>query len=95
MQQSIWRSSTTPALHPAGVNLESEQENPGSSRPKMSDPDSPEPHPVPCADPPLTLSKPPATPKKPKVTLSKTPDASLKPPVDAKEMQTNAIEGGS
>ena len=77
VQQSIWVSNAAPApaLHPVGVNLESEQENPGSSRPKTSGPDSPETHPVPCSDSPATPSKPLVTPTKPGAMPSKTPSA--------------------
>ena len=83
---------------PAGVNLESEQENPSSSRPKASDPDSPETHPTPHTDPPITPSKPPVMPRKPEVMPSKTPDASLKPPVMPKKrtlMPQKVVPGGS
>ena len=66
-------SNTAPAPHPAGVNLESEQENPGSSRPKTSDPDSPETRPAPRSNSPATPSKPLATPMKPGATPLKTP----------------------
>ena len=59
MQRSVWRPSTTPAPQPSGVNLESEQENAGSSRPKSSDLDSPMMQPAPNTDEPLTPSKPP------------------------------------
>ena len=64
VQRSVWQSHTTPAPVPcpAGVNLESEQENASSSRPKTSDPDSPETSPTPHSNPPVTLSKPPVTP---------------------------------
>ena len=64
-----------PAPRPVGVNLESEQENPSSSRPKTSDPDSPETHPTPRSDPPVTPSKPLVTPTKPETMPSKTPGA--------------------
>ena len=87
VQQSIWVSNTVPAPapHPAGVNLESKQENPGSSRPKTSNPDSPETHPAPCSISPdapskplVTLMKSGAMPlKTPSATLSKTPSATL------------------
>ena len=81
VQQSILVSNTAPAPAPApvpcpaGVKLEFEQENPSSSRPKTSDPDSPETHPAPCSDSPVTPSKPPMTPTKPETMLSKTPGA--------------------
>ena len=77
IQQSIQVSNTAPAPapHPVGVNLESEQENPSSSRPKTSDPDSPETHPTPRSNPPVMPSKPPVTLTKPKVMPSKTPGA--------------------
>ena len=85
---------------PAGINLESEQENPSSFRPKASDPESPETRPTPHTDPPVTPSKPPvmptkpeampskipdATPTKPEATPSKILDASLKPPAMPKK----------
>ena len=82
VQWSIRKSSTTPAPapHPAGVNLESEQENPSGSRPKASDPDSPETHPTPHNDPPVTPSKPLVMPTKPEATPSKISDAApMKP----------------
>ena len=102
VQQSIRKSSATPAPapRPAGVNLESEQENPSGSRPKASDPDSPETHPTPRTDPPVTPSKPPvmptkpeamslkipdATPTKPEATPSKILDTSLRPPATPKK----------
>ena len=70
-----------PAPCPAGINLKSEQENPSSSRPKTSDPDSPETHPAPCSDPPDTPSKPPVMPTKLGAMPSKTPSATpMKPP---------------
>ena len=84
VQQSIQKSSATPAPapHPVGINLESKQENPSGSRPKASDPDSLETCPTPCTDPPVTLSKPPATPTKPEVMPSKIPDTTpMKPEV--------------
>ena len=70
-----------PAPHPVGITLESEQENPGSSRPKISDPNSLETHPAPHSTSPdapskslVTLMKPGATPSKtPSRTPSKTP----------------------
>ena len=68
-------SNTAPAPRPAGINLESEQENPGSSRPKTSDPDSPEICPAPRSDFPDAPSKPPVTPTKPDAMPSKTPNA--------------------
>ena len=86
--------------HPAGVNLESKQENPSSSKPKASDPDSPETCPIPHTDPPITPSKPlvmltkpeatpskipDATPTKPEVMPSKISDASLRPPAMSKK----------
>ena len=94
VQQFIRQSRTTcaPVPCPTGVNLESEQENPSSSRPKTSDPDSPETRPTPRSDPPVTPSKPSvtltkleampsktpgATPMKPEAMPSKTSDASL------------------
>ena len=61
--------------HLSGVNRESEQENAGSCKPKASDPDSRETRPTPCANPPITLFKPPAMPTKPKAMLLKIPDA--------------------
>ena len=100
VQRSIQVSNTTPAPCLAGINLKSEQENPSSSRPKTSDPDSPETHPTPRSNPPVMLSKPPemptkpettpsktpgATPMKPKATPLKTSDASLRPPAMPKK----------
>ena len=104
IQQSIQMSSTTPAPAsvpcPVGINLESEQENPSSSRPKTSDPDSPEIRPTPHSNPPVMPSKPPVTPMKPEAMPSKTPgatptkpeamplktlDASLRPPAMPKK----------
>ena len=82
IQRSIRQSRTTPAPAPCpvGVNLESEQENPSGSRPKTSDPDSPETHPTPRSNPPVTPSKPLVTPMKPEATLLKTPGATpMKP----------------
>ena len=79
VQRSIWMSHVTPAPAPApapcpvGMNLKSEQENSGSSRPKTSDPDSPETHPAPHSISPDTPSKPPVMPMKPGATPSKTP----------------------
>ena len=99
VQWSIQVSNTTPAPvpapapHPAGINLKLEQENPGSSRPKTSDPDSLEicpDHPAPCSDSPATPSKPPVMPMKPDAMPSKTPGTTplktpgatpMKPPV--------------
>ena len=79
VQRSSWVSNTTPrpvpAPHPVGVNLESEQENPSSSRPKTSDPDSPETCPTPHSNPPVMPSKPLVMPTKPETMLSKTPGA--------------------
>ena len=77
IQRSIWMSSATPAFapHPVGINLESEQENPSSSRPKTSNPDSSETCPTPHSDPPVMPSKPPVMPTKPEATPSKTPGA--------------------
>ena len=77
VQWSIWVSNTVPAPapHPAGINLESEQENPGSFRPKTSDPDSLETRPVPCSVSPDAPSKPAVTPMKPGAMPSKTPSA--------------------
>ena len=85
IQQSIQVSNTTPAPAPApcpaGVNLKSEQENPSSSRPKTSDPDSLETHPTPHSNPPVMPSKPPVMPTKPETMPSKTPGAMpMKPP---------------
>ena len=102
MQRSIRMSHITPTPAPApapcpmGVTLESEQENPSSSRPKASDPNSPETCPAPHSispdtpsEPPVMLMKPGATPSKtpsgtpsktPVVTLSKTPSATLAKP---------------
>ena len=100
VQQFIWVSNAMPAPHPAGINLKSEQENPSSSRPKTSDPDSPETRPTPRSNPLVMLSKPPvmltkpeampsktpgATPTKPQATPSKTSDASLRPPATPKK----------
>ena len=65
---------------PSGCHLESEQENPSSSRPKTSDPDSPETHPTPRTLSPITLSKPPMMPMKPEEMPSKMPDATPKKP---------------
>ena len=72
VQQSIRKSyaAPAPASHPSGVNLESEQENPGSSKSKASDPDSPETHPTPRADPPIAPSKPLVMPRKPEVRVT-------------------------
>ena len=72
VQQSIQKSYTAPApaSHPSGVSLESKQENPGSSKPKASDPDSPETHPTPHANPPITPSKPPVMRRKPEVRVT-------------------------
>ena len=100
IQRSIQQSCTTtaPAPHPVGINLESEQENPSSSRPKTSDPDSPETCPTPYSDPPVMLSKPPVMPTKPEAMPSKTLDASLRPPAMPKKctlMPQKAIPGGS
>ena len=81
VQQSIQVSNTipapapTPAPHPAGINLESEQENPGSSRPKTSDPNSPEICPAPFSVSPDAPSKPPVMPMKPDTMPLKTPSA--------------------
>ena len=93
IQRSIQVSNIEPAPVPApcpvGVNLESEQENPSSSRSKTSDPDSPETHPTPHSNPPVTPSKPPVMPMKPEATPLKTPGVtplktpgatSMKPP---------------
>ena len=66
-------SAPAPAPHPAGVNLESEQENPSSSRPKISNPNSPETCPTPCSISPDAPSKPPVTPTKPGAMPLKTP----------------------
>ena len=76
IQRSIQKSSATPAPvpHPAGINLESKQENPSGSKPKASDPNFPETHPTPRTDPPITPSKPPVTPTKPEAMPSKIPD---------------------
>ena len=100
IQQSMRKSSTTPApvSHPSGIHLESKQENPSSSKPKASDPDSPETHPTPHTDPPITLSKPPVTLTKPEAMPSKISDASLRPPATPKKctlMPQKAIPGGS
>ena len=79
MQWSIQMSHITftpvpaPAPCPVGINLESEQENPSSSRPKTSDPDSPETHPMPHSISPDAPSKPPVMLMKPGATPSKTP----------------------
>ena len=84
VQQSIRVSNTAPAPRPVGINLESEQENPGSSRPKTSVLDSLETHPArptPCSDSPAIPSKPLVTPTKPDAMPSKTPGATpTKPP---------------
>ena len=70
VQQSIWVSNTVPAPAPVpaphlvGVNLESEQENPGSSTPKTSDPDCLETRPAPCPISPDAPSKPLVMPTK-------------------------------
>ena len=76
--------------HPAGINLESEQENPSGSRPKASDPDSLETHPTPCTDPPVTPSKPLATPMKPEAMPSKIPDATPTKPEVTPSKVSNA-----
>ena len=96
MQWSIWMSRIAPTPVPApvpcsaGVTLKSEQENPGSSRPKASNPDSQETHPAPRSIspdappiPPVMPMKPGAMPlKTPSRTPSKTPVATpTKPPV--------------
>ena len=71
-----------PAPHPAGITLESEQENPGSSRPKASNPDSPETRPAPHSTSPDAPSKPTVTLMKPGAMLSKTPSGTpFKTPV--------------
>ena len=82
IQRSIQMSSTTPAPapHPVGINLKSEQENPSGSRPKTSNPDSPETHPTPHSDPPVTPSKPLVSPTKPEATPSKTPGTTPRKP---------------
>ena len=87
IQRSVWKSYATPApvSCPSGINLESEQENPGSSKPKTSDPDSPETHPTPHTDPPITPSKPPVMLRKPEAMPSKITDASLRPPAMPKK----------
>ena len=79
VQQSIQVSNTAPAPvpRPTGINLKSEQENPSSSRPKTSDPDSPEILPTPHYNAPVTPSKPPVMPMKPEMMPSKTPGATL------------------
>ena len=81
VQQSIRKSYAAPApvSRSSGINLESEQENPGSFKPKASDPDSPETRPTCRTDPPITLSKPPVMPRKPEAMPSKISDASLRP----------------
>ena len=86
VQWSIRRPSATPVHRPAGINLESEQENPGNSRPKASDPDSPEMRPASRIDLPITPSNPPETPLKAEampleaeVMPSKALDMPLKP----------------
>ena len=86
--------------HPSGINLKSEQENLGGSKPKASDRDSPETRPTPRTNLPITPSKPPVMPMKPKamplkipdaiptkpeVTPSKISDASLRPPAMPKK----------
>ena len=100
VQQSIWKSYTAPAPAscPSGVNLKSEQENPGSSKPKASDPDSPETCPTPHTNPPITPSKPLVMPRKPEAMLSKISDASLRPPAMPKKCTLTpqkVIPGGS
>ena len=98
MQQSIRRPSTTPAPHPAGVNLKSEQENPGSSRPKAIDPDSPEMCPASRTDLPITPSNPPKTLLKAEAMPLKTLDTPLKPPAMPRKcilMSQKVIPGGS
>ena len=79
VQWSIQVSNTAPAPAPApcqvGVTLESEQENPGSSRPKASDHDSLETGPAPCSISPDAPSKPPVMLMKPGTTPSKTPNS--------------------
>ena len=87
VQRSIQKSYTTPVLvsHPSGINLESEQENPSSSKLKASDPDSPKTRPTPRADPPITPSKPPVMPRKPEAMPSKISDASPRPPAMPKK----------
>ena len=79
VQWSIRRPSTTLAPWPSGVNLESDQENAGSSKPKASDPDSPMMQPAPQTDEPLTPSKPPEMPTKPQATPSKPQVMPIKP----------------
>ena len=84
IQQSIRKSSDAPAPVPcpSGINFKSEQENPGGSKPKARDPDSPETRPTPRTNPPITPSKPQVTPTKPKAMPSKIPDATpMKPEV--------------
>ena len=98
VQRSIQKSYATPApvSCPSGVNLESEQENPGSSKPKTSNPDSPETHPTPHTDTPITPSKPPVMLRKPEAMLMKISDASLRPPAMPKKhtlMPQKAIPG--
>ena len=100
IQQSIRKSSATPAPvpRPTGVNLKSEQENPSGSKPKASDPDSPETCPTPRTISPITPSKPPVTLTKPEATSLKISDASLRPPATPKKcalMPQKMIPGGS
>ena len=83
---------------PSGINLESEQENPGSFKPKASDPDSPKTHPTPHTNPPITLSKLLVMPRKPEATPSKISDSSLRPPAMPKKCiftQQKTIPGSS
>ena len=82
MQKSY--AAPTPTICPSGINFKSEQENPGSSKPKASDPDSPESCPA-HAEPPVMPSKPPAMLRKSEVTPSKSSDASLGPPTVPKK----------
>ena len=83
LQQSVQRPSTTLASQPSGVNLESEQENASSSKPKASYLDSPMTQPAPHAEEPLTPPKPPEMPMKPKVTPLKPQEMLLKPQTTA------------
>ena len=95
MQLSIKRPSTTPASCPAGINLKSEQENPGSSRPKTNDPDSPEICPASRTDLPITPSKPPEKLLKAEVMPSKAEATPLKAeviPSEAEAMPSKVLE---
>ena len=66
-----------PAPGPVGITMESEHENPGSSRPKASNPNSLETCPAPHSTSPDTPSKPPVMLMKPGAMPSKTPSGTL------------------